>query len=224
MKVLDLFAGLRGWSDIFRVRRHEVRTLELDKKFPKITYYMDVRDFAQDPDRYLGGWRPDIILASPPCTGFSVMQIGRNWTHDHQPKTETARMGLILLATTLEVIDKLKPKFFVIENPRAKMRKIPMMQSLERRTVTYCQYGERRMKPTDLWGRFPPTLSLSAPCKNGAPCHVAAPRGSTTGTQGMDSAESAKIPGSLALAVCLAAEQDLGSSPADPGYGLGWWR
>jgi hypothetical protein len=39
-------------------------------------------------------------------------------------------------------------------------------------------------KPTDLWGGFPPSLILKAPCKNGDPCHVAAPRGSSTGIQG----------------------------------------
>ena len=134
------------------------------------------------------------------------MQIGRNWTKDHQPKTDVARHGIALVERTLEIIRQINPRYFVIENPRAKLRKLPMMQSLERRTVTYCQYGEKRMKPTDLWGVFPAGLLLSDPCKNGAPCHVSAPRGSTTGTQGMDSAESAKIPSPLALAICLAIE------------------
>lgn len=155
--------------------------------------------------------RPDVILASPPCEGYSVMQIGRNWTHDHQPKTEKALAAQAIVVATLELIRELKPRFFVIENPRAKLRKMPFMQMLERRTVTYCQYGERRMKPTDLWGGFPPSLVLKPACNNGMPCHDAAPRGSRTGTQGMDSAESAKIPRELALAVCLACETDLTS-------------
>lgn len=107
------------------------------------------------------------------------------------------------------VVARGKPAFFVIENPRAKLRKLPVVADLERRTVTYCQYGEERMKPTDLWGVFPPSLVLKGACKQGMPCHVAAPRGSTTGTQGMSSAESAKIPYELALAVCLAAENDI---------------
>lgn len=65
------------------------------------------------------------------------------------------------------------------------------------------------MKPTDLWGAFPPGLVLPAMCRNGSPCHIAAPRGSTTGTQGMDPAESGRIPKALALLVCRAAENAL---------------
>ncbi len=217
MKVLDLFSGLRGWSEPFLERSHEVRTLELDRKFPGITYYADILEFAKDPDLWLQGWRPDVVLASPVCGGFSVMCIGRNWTKDHQPKTDTARHGLAMLEATISVINQLKPAFFVIENPRAKMRKMPQMVPFERRTVTYCQYGENRMKPTDLWGLFPKSLALKAICNNGDPCHVSAPRGSRTGTQGMDSAESAKIPHALALAICLAVETDLpGTATEEP--------
>ena len=54
-------------------------------------------------------------------------------------------------------------------------------------TVTYCQYGARAMKPTDIFTnasdpRFCP------PCRNGAPCHESAPRGSKSGTQGLANA------------------------------------
>lgn len=205
MKVLDLFAGLRGWSAPFEERGHEVFTVELSHKFPGITLYKDVR--ALSP-RDLPWW-PDVVLASPPCTSFSVMRIGTNWTREHEPKTEAAQHGMELVKATLSLISALQPRFFVIENPRAKLRKLPMMQGLERRTVTYCQYGDHRMKPTDLWGGFPPSLELAPPCANGAACHTRAPRGSRTGTQGMDAAESAKIPSALALAVCMAAERDL---------------
>jgi hypothetical protein len=43
------------------------------------------------------------------------------------------------------------------------------------------------MKPTDLWGKFPASLTLHPMCHNGDSCHVAAPRGSQTGTQGRKS-------------------------------------
>lgn len=195
LRLLDLFSGLEGWSGPWRERGHEVFRVELDPRFP--AEHRDIMDFdpAQLP------WKPDVILASPPCTAFTVLQIGRNWTHQHEPKTDKARLGLALLNRTIEVIDQIQPQFFIIENPRAKMRRMPQMMRFERRTVTYCQYGENRMKPTDLWGGFPPGLVLANPCSNGDPCHVRAPRGSTTGTQGMDSAESAKIPRNLSLAI-----------------------
>lgn len=201
MRVLDLFSGLKGWSQPFADRGHETFCVELNPRFS--ADHRDVFDY-EPPVGYF-----DIVLASPVCTGFSVMHIGKNWTHDHQPKTDSARLSLRMVERTRYIIAKARPKFFVIENPRAKLRKLPVVADLQRHTVTYCQYGEKRMKPTDLWGGFPSSLTLKAPCANGMPCHVAAPRGSMTGTQGMESAESAKIPYPLALSVCLAAERDL---------------
>lgn len=205
MRVLDLYAGLEGWSNPFRERGHEIFRVELNEEFP--AEFRDTLGF--DPLRDMP-WRPDIVLASPPCTGFTVMQIGRNWTHRNAvPKTDTARMGIRLLERTLWIIEQADPAFWILENPRAFMRNMRCLDKHERRTVTYCQYGEFRQKPTDLWGHFPPSLKLKAPCKPGAPCHEAAPRGSRTGTQAMESADSAKIPEALSLAVCLAAESDL---------------
>ena len=74
---------------------------------------------------------------------------------------------------------------------------MPFMADLPRHTVTYCQYGDSRMKPTDIWTNAywwqPKPM-----CKNGAPCHEAAPRGSKTGTQGLcNSVERGRIPPGL---------------------------
>ena len=71
------------------------------------------------------------------------------------------------------------------------------MQDLPRYTVTYCQYGDKRMKPTDIWTNHPNPNFLPM-CKNGDKCHESAPRGSRTGTQGLqNSAERAIIPEAL---------------------------
>ena len=207
MKVLDLFAGLEGWSAPFRERGHEVFSVDNDPQF-RVDLVKDVMLMT----RHDLPWRPDIILASPPCEAFSVLRIGKNWTPppENAPKTEHARFAVRLVERTREIVGVLDPAFFIIENPRGKLRKLPVVSDLERRTVTYCQYGEKWMKPTDLWGGFPPSLSLYPRCKNGDPCHVPAPRGSTTGVQGKGTAaERAKIPHLLALEVCMAAEEDL---------------
>jgi hypothetical protein len=67
------------------------------------------------------------------------------------------------------------------------MRKYPRMVTLTenniRHTVTYCQYGDNRMKPTDIWTNNP-DWSPKPMCKNGDPCHESAPRGSGRGTSG----------------------------------------
>jgi hypothetical protein len=95
------------------------------------------------------------------------------------------------------------------------MRKLPFMDAFERRTVTYCTLGESRMKPTDLWGGFPPKLILPEPCRTdreaptvrigdrdyrinlrtGEPCHVVALSGRQVKSP---SALRAKIPRQLA--------------------------
>jgi hypothetical protein len=119
---------------------------------------MDIREFAAAPEAYLPpGWHPDVVLSSPPCEAFSVMTIGRNWTREHEPKTDKARLATALVDASITVNDRLEPRFWVIENPRAKLRKLDLMLWMERVTVTYCQYGEPFMKPTDLWGKFPPS-------------------------------------------------------------------
>lgn len=210
VNVLDLYAGLRGWSQAFAERGHEVVAVELEPKFvPDICVDILTWDYRVAFPRDFF----DVVLASPPCHGFSVMNIGRNWTREHQPKTDTARLGLRMVERAIEIIDWFNPKVAIIENPRAKLRKMPIMQRFERRTVTYCQLGERRMKPTDLWSdRWPQSLVLPEPCTNGASCHVRAPRGSRTGTQGMDSAESAKIPHALSLSWCARPPRSRNSS------------
>ena len=66
-----------------------------------------------------------------------------------------------------------------------------------RHTVTYCQYGERRQKPTDIFTNHPGP-QFRPPCKRGGKCHDAAPRGSRTGTQGLKGkALRAKLPKEL---------------------------
>lgn len=205
MRVLDLFAGYKGWSQPFIDRGHEVYTVDFDKKFD-VDSHMDIRwMIPQDLP-----WNPDIILVSPPCEKFSVMRIGTNWNKDNTPKTEGAREAESLVRATLVLIEELNPQYWIMENPVGKLRKLPVMEGLERRTVTYCQYGRPNMKPTDLWGNFPPSLHLRPRCQNGDTCHVRAVRGSKTSIQGWeDPAAKAVIPYPLALDVCMAAEVDL---------------
>ena len=100
---------------------------------------------------------------------------------------------MAIVNKTKEIITALQPKHFVIENPRGKLRKLNLLDDYTLDTVTYCQYGDTRMKPTDLWHNLDWTPRPM--CKNGMPCHVAAPRGSVTGTQGLKgNYERSKVP------------------------------
>jgi hypothetical protein len=224
VRLLDLFSGERGWSDPWKAAGHVVFTVDFDPRFAP-----DLVADIGDRRRVLASlpWRPDVILASPPCTAFTVMQIGRNWHHDGQPKTEKAAEALGLVWSTRTLITQLQPAYWIMENPVGKLRKLHPVADLERRTVTYCQFGEQRMKPTDLWSdRWPPSLVLPAPCRAGDPCHVRAPRGSKTpgSTQGQgSSAERSKIPAALSLMVMEACERDLATrEPKRPLSLWGW--
>ena len=81
------------------------------------------------------------------------------------------------------------------------------MKDLPRYTVTYCQYGDTRMKPTDIWTNHPEPR-FKKMCKNGAPCHVSAPRGSQTGTQGIKgSVDRSRIPQELCEHIASISEE-----------------
>ena len=199
MKVLELFAGSRSLGKASEILGYQVFSSDLIN-FEKIDYVTSILDF----DINKVPFQPDIIWASPPCTAFSVAAIGKNWTKDgdnYIAKNPRADFGLELVKKTIQIIQALKPTYFFIENPRGMLRKMPIMADLNRQGVTYCQYGDTRMKPTDIW-----TNSLNwiprPMCKNGDDCHIAAPRGSSTGTQGLKGAyERSKIPEDLCLEI-----------------------
>lgn len=198
MKVLELFAGTRSVGRAFEKRGHTVYSVEWDKSFDNISLYADIGTLtAKDILERFG--KPDVIWASPDCTTYSVAAISK---HRRQNKatgsldavTEYAKFCDGVNAHVVELIRELKPKYWFIENPVGGMRKMDFMRGLPRYTVTYCQYGERRQKPTDIWTNHPHP-DFKPPCKRGDSCHEAAPRGSRTGTQRLTSAkEKAKIP------------------------------
>lgn len=191
MRILDLFSGTGSSTLGFSELGDEVIHVEIDKQFQ--AHERDI--FTLDADNLVKKYgRFDFVWASPPCQTFSVASIGRYWNKDKTPKDSRAEEGLKLVEYTVELISHLEPsKGFIIENPRGMLRKMPVMENLHRRTVTYCAYGERRMKPTDLWGLN--DWVARKPCQAGDDCHESAPRGSSTGTQGIKGAKNrSRIP------------------------------
>ena len=201
LKVLELFAGTRSIGKAFEARGHKVFSVEWDKYFKDIDLYVDIGTLTADDILQKFG-RPDVIWASPDCATFSVAAISRHRrknpeTGSLDPISEYAKFCDAVDQNVLKLIDELKPRFYFIENPRGGMRKMSWMQGIPRFTVTYCQYGEKRMKPTDIWTNHP-NPKFKPPCKNGDTCHEAAPRGARTGTQGLKgSKERSKIPHAL---------------------------
>tara|TARA_R110001606_G_scaffold162087_1_gene306058 strand:+ start:922 stop:1554 length:633 start_codon:yes stop_codon:yes gene_type:complete len=188
MKVLELFAGSRSIGKVADSLGYEVYSSDINN-FENINYVVDILDFDINKIPF----KPDFIWASPPCTFFSVASIGKHWNKDHSPKSENAKLGMQIIQKTLDIIDMCQPKYFFIENPRGKLRKLDLMKGIPRTTVWYCKYGDKRAKPTDIWTNNLRSIFNSkgwqprVECHNGNKnCHhEPAPRGSQTGTQGM---------------------------------------
>ena len=201
MKVLDLFCGTKSIANAFMERGHEVYTIDWDKQFDP-TLCADIGKLtAAEIINLCGGVPTNVIWASPDCTTYSVAAISKHRNRDQNgnlyPISEYAKKCDEYNKHLIALINELKPRYWFIENPRAGMRKMDFMQGLPRYTVTYCQYGEKRMKPTDIWTNHP-NPQFKPPCRNGDTCHEAAPRGATTGTQGIrGKIDKARIPKEL---------------------------
>jgi hypothetical protein len=194
MKILELFAGSRSIGKEAEKLNFNVFSSDINN-FDKIDYVVNILDFNYSKVTFI----PDVIWASPPCTFFSVASIGKHWNKDHTPKSDNALLGVKIVEKTIDIIKHFKSLnpnlIYFVENPRGKLRKLPVTQYFDiRHTVTYCQYGDSRMKPTDIWTNSNIWIPRKI-CKNGDNCHISAPRGSRTGTQGLkDSYEKSKIP------------------------------
>jgi hypothetical protein len=137
---IDLCAGLGGFSQAFKDDKEwEVVTVELSKKF-KPTIYADVRHLP-----FKQNLKPKVLLASPPCTFFSLAcpqfpRIG-------------IKQALEVVGACLEAVAFLKPEKYLIENPRARLRHIIGKPP---QTIRYSDFDTEypTQKPTDLWGNI----------------------------------------------------------------------
>ena len=200
MKVLELFAGTRSIGKAFEKHGHEVYSIEWNKDFDNIDWYEDIGKItAQDIlDRF---GHPDVIWASPDCTSYSLAAISHHRVKNKEtgnldPITDYAKFCDDVNAHVIDLIHELNPKYFFIENPRGGLCNMTFMQGIPKYLVTYCQYGDTRMKPTHIFTNYPDPQFKH--CKNGDPCHEKAPRGSRTGTQGIKgSVDRSRIPDKL---------------------------
>jgi len=132
MKILELFAGSRSIGKVAEQLGYEVFSSDIEQ-FGGIDYVVDILKFDYKKVSFV----PDIIWASPPCTGFSVASIGHHWDGGREayiPKTDTAKLGIELVKKTINIIKyykKLNPNLiWYIENPRGLLRKMEFMDKL----------------------------------------------------------------------------------------------
>ena len=197
LKVLELFAGTRSIRKAFEQKGHKAYSIEWNKDFKNISLYEDINNVTVKDIIKLCGGVPDVIWASPDCTTYSIAAISHHRkkneiTGNLDAVSEYAKFCDKTNKHVLDLIQELKPKYYFIENPRGGLRKMDFMKGLYRYTVTYCQYGDTRMKPTDIWTNHQKP-EFKPVCKNGDDCHEKAPRGSKTGTQGLKGAKERSV-------------------------------
>jgi len=190
-QTIELFSGSKSFSKVAEARGYKTFTIDNVKEFNP-DYCIDILqvDINKLPKE------PFILWASPPCQTFSVAGRSNNYIRG-VPQSLKACLGLAYVYKTLEIIEKIKPKYWFIENPMGYLRTFEFMQKYKKNLVTYCQYGDKRMKPTDIWTNFSAWIPKK-PCNNGDSCHESTPRGSQKGTQGLkNDFERSKIPEAL---------------------------
>ena len=140
-RALELFSGTGSFGN--RARRRGYDVVSVDWMFPA-THRCDVLrwDYKRYSPRTF-----DVIWASPPCTEFSRAKT---------TGTRDLKHAMKLVNRTLKIIEYFKPKWYVIENPVGLLRHSDAMKKRrDLKTVSYCKYGFKYKKDTDLWTNVP---------------------------------------------------------------------
>lgn len=149
--MLDLFSGLGGASEaMVRDSGWSVLRIENNPLLSGVPYTVidDVRNLQ--PNKMAKPWvlpnlGIDLIWASPPCTDFSGGFSSPKSIASRTIGLDNYEPNMDLLCTAIEIIDIVKPKYWVIENVAGSIR-------------YFREYlGEPRqiIGPYVLWGNFP---------------------------------------------------------------------
>lgn len=191
-KVVELFAGSRSIGNKAEELGMEVFSVDWTP-YDKIDLSIDIEYLTIEDIPFV----PDVVWGSPDCKTYTIAAISthRNGT---EPKSEYAIKCDFVNMNFINLIKKwlkINPKMiFFIENPRGMLRHMPFMKEFTRHTVWYCQYGDDRAKPTDIWTNSK-KWKPKPMCRNykydkdgniiNKHCHhESARRGAKTGTQG----------------------------------------
>jgi hypothetical protein len=146
MKVLDLFAGLGGFSQGFKDRGHIVATLDNDPKFD-CTFTADIKHFY-------GDGKYDVVLASPPCQEFARCNLP--WKKKLLPPDYKPDMSLVLEAK--RVIEEINPRYWVLENTMPSLKWITPILG----------HWVKHVGSRYFWGKFPPFDTRKNACGKAA--------------------------------------------------------
>jgi len=163
MKVLDLCSGLGGFSEAFVAAGHEVLRIENNPLLAEVPHtdiidLFDVRDLLEEvrednPDPFLQS--VDVVLFSPPCYEFSLAFDAPRAIHARESPGIPYEPSMDLLECGMEIIELLKPRYWIIENVRGAS---PYFSQLLGRAR---QINEAYF----FWGNFPSFVPAAFPSK-----------------------------------------------------------
>jgi|TARA_R100000482_G_C5129279_1_gene150794 hypothetical protein len=146
---LDLFSGLGGASQAFVDDIDNWTVLRIDNN-PLLggvpyTVIEDIHKLSVSlPSRFT--WQPiDCIWASPPCRDFSNGYGSPKSIHVREYGIESYKPDMSLLTCALDIIEIVKPKYWVIENVVGSIRYFREFLGEPRQIIG----------PYVLWGNFP---------------------------------------------------------------------
>ena len=136
MKLLELFSGTKSVGKVAEQLGYEV--VSLDLKDADINIDILNWDYHQYQPKHF-----DVIWASPPCTEYSIAK------STGVRKIEEANQ---IVERTLNIIEYLNPKYYIIENPQTGLlKKQWFMYGMPYIDIDYCKYGMPYRKRTRLW-------------------------------------------------------------------------
>jgi site-specific DNA-cytosine methylase len=160
MLLLELFKGTGSVGKVAKKLGYDVISLDMDEKF-KPDILTDILKWT--PPKELIGL-VDVIWASPPCTEYSIAKT--TGTRDYA-------LADSIVKKTFSIINKIKPKWWFIENPRGHLKDREFMKKYDKYKylVTYCSYDSSfPPKPTNIWTNCPNWdiryETKDNPCKN----------------------------------------------------------
>jgi len=150
---LDLFSGLGGASEAFAQDLGNWTVLRIDNNpllgGVPMTVIDDIKLLANDLNP--GGMYPrtlekiDVIWASPPCREFSNAYSSPKSIHVREHGLDSYQPDMSLLTTALDIIETVKPKYWIIENVVGSIRYFRDLLGEPRQIIG----------PYVLWGNFP---------------------------------------------------------------------
>ncbi len=191
MNVVELFCGTKSCSKVAKEFGYNTWTTDINEKFNPDLVGNILDEKIQDKI-FEQVKKANIVWMSPVCTYWSLSAGNTYWTKFRMPRKDITVDGIKMMMFCRFIADYCVKhnKLFFIENPNG--RAVWIMDNKYLKRCWYCQYGDSRAKPTNIWTNMDIEFKT---CSNGnKECHhESAPRGSKTGTQGLKNNEERSV-------------------------------